>query len=272
VSRYQVMVEVSLLLQSKKIDSFIIGATARDLLAKHYGITPSERKTEDVDFAVLLQNWNVLEELRAFLLLNKSISPSSDPNNKIRYYFKGTPFDLVPFGGVANQHVVSWPPHHDTAMLVLGYNEAMENALEIMIGGHKVKTLSLEFFVGLKLLAWGYNGARDRDIKDVGYILKNYENFNPGAYEYLLDQHLDLLDPIDSDPALAAIVTLGIFLGSKIPTEGKNRILQTLEKQKSKIISELTYDIFIDEDSRKNTIDVIDGQINALALGLRSAP
>lgn len=273
MSKHEAMLEVAKQLELAQIPYFVIGATARDLLSEHYGIQPSERRTADVDFAILLNNWEVAKYLRLLLLQHPDIKCSEKREDQIRYYYKGVPFDLVPFGGVEKKHVVSWPPHHDTAMCVLGFREALENSIELLIGGQIIKILSVEFFVALKIIAWGINGGRSRDIVDVGYVLENYDKFNKNAYTYILDSNLDLLEAVGADPALASIGALGMHMASKTSVEAKNTMLEILELNDSsrRIIQELMrVELYIDDDSRDLCERKWQSRLSALILGLRS--
>ena len=52
---------LSTFFQSKKIDFYIVGATARDILLTNlYGLIP-ERKTMDIDIAIAISNWEEFE-------------------------------------------------------------------------------------------------------------------------------------------------------------------------------------------------------------------
>lgn len=46
----------------------VIGATARDLVLHHHYGAKVQRATQDVDFAIQVQNWSVFEEMRQALL------------------------------------------------------------------------------------------------------------------------------------------------------------------------------------------------------------
>ncbi|KYG65496.1 hypothetical protein AZI85_17430 [Bdellovibrio bacteriovorus] len=266
----QVMAVVTRELDAQKISSFIIGAAARDLLAERFGLTPSERKTSDIDFAILVPDWKAVDGLRKKLLGHPDIKVPSE--GSIRFFLAGVPFDIVPFGGIEDQnHVVSWPPHHDTAMSVLGYSEAMKNVVDFEIEKQTVRVLSIEFFVALKLIAWGMNGARQRDIVDVGYLISNYSKINPDAYEYVLENNLDLLELLDHDYACAEIGCLGMQIASKLSGQPKEVIVEILRSEENiqqMIRDLLSIESLPDSESRDKSERKWKSFLRALLLGL----
>ena len=60
-----------LFFQSKKIDFYIVGATARDILLTNlYGLIP-ERKTMDIDIAIAISKLNPTQVLRILTSMYK---------------------------------------------------------------------------------------------------------------------------------------------------------------------------------------------------------
>lgn len=92
MSKHEAMLEVAKQLELAQIPYFVIGATARDLLSEHYGIQPSERRTADVDFAILLNNWEVAKYLRLLLLQHPDIKCSEKREDQVYRldYFRGS--------------------------------------------------------------------------------------------------------------------------------------------------------------------------------------
>lgn len=266
----QVMAAVTRELDAQNISSFVIGAAARDLLAERFGLAPSERKTSDIDFAILVPDWKAVDGLRKKLLDHPDIKVPSE--GSIRFFLAGVPFDIVPFGGIEDQnHIVSWPPHHDTAMSVLGYSEAMKNVIDFEIENQTVRVLSIEFFVALKLIAWGVNGARQRDIVDIGYVISNYSKINPDAYKYVLDNNLDLLESLDHDYACAEIGCLGMQIASKLSVAPKKVIIEILRKEENvrQMVGELSgAESLPDSESRDKSERKWKSFLRALLLGL----
>ncbi len=191
------------------IDFFIVGARARDIISREAGLKLSLRKTLDVDFGLLVESWETLESMRDKFQSNPDIKLNNEAN-KVRYYYKGMPFDLVPFGGIEKKGEVSWPPFYDVIMTVVGYKEALASAKEIKIGSTSVKVVIPEMLVGLKLVSWGENPSRQRDAQDINYIMSNYESIDPDAYEYILENYDNILENFDHDTVLSSIALIGL--------------------------------------------------------------
>ncbi len=54
--------------KSAGISSFLVGAFARDLIFHHSGRALPARKTKDIDFAVMVDTWGDLKQLKNLLL------------------------------------------------------------------------------------------------------------------------------------------------------------------------------------------------------------
>ena len=197
--------------KSLDVDFFIVGAKARDIISKESGVELSRRKTSDVDFGLFVDSWDTLDAMRELFRNDENIELNPDKKNKVRYYYKGTPFDLVPFGGIEDADgKVSWPPCYDTIMTVIGYEEALKSAKVIAIGDTEVKVVTPEMLVALKIVSWDENPARDRDAQDINYIMENYENIDADVENCLFDHYLDILDRFEHDHHLSSLAIMGI--------------------------------------------------------------
>jgi predicted nucleotidyltransferase len=56
----------------------VVGATARDLLLYHVFGIPAMRATQDVDFAIAVENWEQFQKLRTALLGRVSVNTPSN--------------------------------------------------------------------------------------------------------------------------------------------------------------------------------------------------
>jgi predicted nucleotidyltransferase len=91
------------------------GAMARDLMLFHgYGID-TDRKTEDVDWAMMVNTWDEFEALKARLVSTGEFS-AQQPTHRLKYG-NNLVIDLIPFGGITDEKgVISWPPEHHPVM------------------------------------------------------------------------------------------------------------------------------------------------------------
>ncbi|MFG1487468.1 nucleotidyl transferase AbiEii/AbiGii toxin family protein [Halobacteriovorax sp. RZ-1] len=209
------------------IEFLIVGAKARDIMANFSNseIRQSTRKTTDVDFGVFVDSWETLEKLTQSFIDDDAIVKSDTKENNIRFYYQGTPFDLVPFGGVANEKdQVSWKPAYDTIMTVTGYEEALNSAKEYQIGNEIVKVVTPEMLVALKLVAWGENKERTRDARDIAYILENYELLDDGLSE-VYHYYEDFLEKLDTHHE-----TLVAIMGSRIKVVAKEKHVELIHE------------------------------------------
>jgi predicted nucleotidyltransferase len=194
-------------------DFVVAGATARDLLLWHVHAIRPERTTFDVDVAVCAVNWDFHAAVVESLLAMGYFRP--DPRNRQALTFEdpdiGPPvtLDLVPFGGVeAPEGEIAWPPKGEFVMNVLGFQEAVDTAIDIDVGeGVVVPVVSLPALTLLKLLAWHDRRRRsNKDSSDLGLIFRNYLGAGNEERIWLAT---DLLEAYDFDIDLAAAALLG---------------------------------------------------------------
>lgn len=250
------------------IEFMIIGAMARDIISEQSGLPLSVRKTADVDFGVLVENWDNLEALRESFKKDMSIKESSNNENNVRYHFNGTPFDIVPFGGIEKAGKVSWPPFYDTVMTVVGYQEALKQAPEFKIGNHNVKVVTPEMLVALKIIAWDENPARQKDADDINFIIKNYERIDPDTDNYIWDNHEELPEKFEHDFSLAAIALMGIRISNYASKDHLNLIKGIF--QKTELVSKLARDMLSGTPGPIDDTEVekVEEKLKALFLGI----
>ncbi len=90
-------------LETEGIDFFVVGAFARDLgmIAKGYD-QPPERKTKDIDLAVLVNSSDEYESLKAKISTLPGFVP--DERELFRFIFKDVcEVDFLPFGAIADE-------------------------------------------------------------------------------------------------------------------------------------------------------------------------
>jgi len=160
------------------IPFYVVGAMARDIvLGMIHGRKPS-RKTNDLDIAIMVQDWNAYEKISADLSADSDFTKCT--KQKQRWHFKGAvTVDIVPFGEVAkaDRHIY-WPPDETPAMSVSGFPAMAVNALEIILDKEaSIGVASLSGFFLLKLSAWK-DRRYDRDAQDIATILDEYLEIN----------------------------------------------------------------------------------------------
>jgi len=157
---------------------FVIGATARDILAKMLKCV-AKRKTADLDITVAIASWEdfelVMETLR-----DLGFRRDKKVQQRLYYGHGDTEFtlDVVPFGGIAiPDHVFSWPGEPDTELSVVGFDSALKNTYEIDMDGRftfSIPTAPALFM--LKLIAWNDRSKRliYKDAVDMDFLIRSY--------------------------------------------------------------------------------------------------
>lgn len=188
----------------------LIGAMARDLLTWYAHGIRAQRATEDVDFAFAVPDWRAYEDLKGALVSSGDFVEAS--RTAYRLLFAGDrKVDLVPFGGVESPvGQIDWPAPQDTRMVVLGFREAIDSAVELTLpSGVSIAVASLPAQAVLKLFAWGdrRHVQLGKDAADLNFLLRNY--LDAGNRERLYSEAAHLLDAEDYDDELAGAWMFG---------------------------------------------------------------
>jgi predicted nucleotidyltransferase len=192
-------------------DYCVIGATARDLSLHYaYGIDIT-RATEDVDFSVMVRDWDAFTSLRAGLIGGGAFAERDGAViHKLRHVGTKLPIDVVPFGGVERpDRTIAWPPEHAEVFDCFGLREALDtSALAILPGGTNVRVPSIPALAALKLTAWRdrKHTHPGRDAGDLFLYMRHY--ITCGNIERLGSDHGDILDDpeFDYEPAAARLL------------------------------------------------------------------
>jgi len=214
----------------------IVGAMARDLLLHYAHAVPIARATEDVDLAFAVADWGEFEALRAALIDSRAFVPTSHPHRLI--HADRLPVDLIPFGGIeAPGGSITWPVD-EIEMGVLGYREAHETAIEMILPpSQRISTVSLPMLAVLKLLAWSerHTAAPRKDATDFFLVLRNYLTEENSARLYEERAHLLEADDFDYEAAggwLAGHDAASRIIGcSPAPTRLFDKCGQVLSKE-----------------------------------------
>lgn len=172
------MLAVARCFQSKGKEYFVIGATARDILAKMLKSVP-KRKTADLDITVAVDTWEDFEEVKD-ALHSHGFRRDSKVQQRLYYGHGDVEFtlDVVPFGAIAlPENVFSWPEEPDTELSVVGFESALKHTYEIDVEGRfsfVIPTAPALFM--LKLLAWNDRSKRlvYKDAVDMDFLIRSY--------------------------------------------------------------------------------------------------
>ena len=210
----EVLALVARVTRELRLDYFVTGAMARDVLLYHVFGLETGRATLDVDLAVSVDSWREFERAKARLVETGVVT--TDKNRPHRLFYRATPegerypLDLLPFGGLEQRPgEIAWPPDLSVVMNVAGYREALVAAEQVELRpGIIVRVASLPSLAVLKLFAWDDRGLGDpRDALDFGVLLHSYGE--AGNEDRLYGDEMPLLEAVDYDVDMASPRLLG---------------------------------------------------------------
>lgn len=211
------------------IDFYLVGATARDLWMRGVYDLPPKRATRDIDFGIMIKDLNVFDDLKSYLIDVEGFIPVKG-NEFVLTWKDQTQVDLIPFGELEREGIVTVKGTGFTSMNVEGFKEVYEQASqEIETEDQRFKVCTLAGIVILKFIAWDDRPeVRRDDIDDIVEIIKNYFHLND---EIIFEHHSDLFtDDIELDEIASQF--LGREIGKIIFENPKliERITGILEK------------------------------------------
>ena len=196
-----------------QIPYLLAGGNAREILLVHvHGCNPG-RATTDLDFGVLVADWQRFDELKAALEATKRFQRIPAIAQRMVFVTRDARLvvDLVPFGGVAAADgTLAWPPDGSTVMQVLGLEQAMASAETLRVDESlSVPIVSVEGLVMLKFVAWADNGlARDgRDAVDLFTLLRDYHEVL--GLDALYEEYAAVMEACEFDDRRAGASVLG---------------------------------------------------------------
>lgn len=211
------------------IPYLVVGATARDLiLVKAFG-AHLQRATLDIDFAIKVASWGAFERLK-LALLESGFQQDTRRPHRLYYVFDNHPWevDILPFGGLAPDNLLSWPPAHTTQMSLLGFKEAHKGAWHVQIQEEPSLVLHVASPVGmvlLKLISWLDRPVeiRAKDASDLHYLIHSYAKI-PLVQEQLYEQ--GQMEAQNWDMELAAAMKLGQEMTRLLEPETQEYLLK----------------------------------------------
>lgn len=171
------------------IKYYLVGANARDVQLYKAGIKPT-RGTADVDFAIMVPDFDVYNEL--FNALCEKGFRRTKENYRLVYGKTNTVIDLMPYGEIEQNYTVNFTDR-DITLSVLGFKEVGEyiENIEIDEAGFSLPTSPVVGLIILKLISWNDKQDRIKDLEDISMLLNSgWEFYENEAYE----RHSDLFD------------------------------------------------------------------------------
>lgn len=178
------------------VDSFLVGALARDIRLSAHEKYTAIRRTNDVDIAILLDAEEKFYAIKEALVNTGYFEESAYKAIKL-IYKKSIEIDLLPFGEIENDERELLLSRH--ALLVMdmsGFKEVYPFVETLTIAeGLSLNVCSLEGLVMLKLIANNDNPTRTKDITDIEHFLEVYFEMNSNE---IYTHYMDVMDLFDT--------------------------------------------------------------------------
>lgn len=258
-----------------RVDYFVTGAMARDILLHGvFGIDPG-RGTLDVDLAVAVQDWRQFELVKTRLVATNAFTAEERTPHRLYHREdageKAYPLDLLPFGGVEEPpNKIVWPPELSIVMNVAGYREALAAAQDVEVAtDFVVPVASLPGLAILKLLAWADRGIENpKDAVDLVTLLRWYGA--AGNEDRLYGEEMRLLEGLGYNMDLAGPQLLGKDAARITATETRNQVLALLDDAVT--VERLTRDMARAFRGTEDPIGEAEAFIAQFKTGLQAAP
>jgi len=193
---------------SQGIEFYVVGAAARDIVLGMIHHRKTRRKTNDLDIAIMIRDWEVFQEVHSGLCNLPGFTKSS--RQKQRFHYKNSLIlDIIPFGEIArSDRNIYWPPEETPVMSVSGFTEMANKALSVIIDDEfTVGVASLPGIFILKLVAWhDRHNVTNKDADDIGYLLDEYLDIN---LERIVQEHPDIYEREDFSTFTAGAILMG---------------------------------------------------------------
>lgn len=210
----------------------LAGAGGRILLLEGLRGLPPGRATEDLDFGVMVRSWEEYQALRDHICRDGNFR--EDPKQAQRLLYRDSSMlDLIPFGPIGvPDDAVKWPSGKGVVMNVLGFQEACDTALSIVVNGRlSVPVATPQAMLLLKFIAWEDRHARlpGKDVSDIAYLLYHGERII--GEDAFYEEYSDAMESVGWDIDLASARVFGLQMGALAQARTKNHLLAILDRE-----------------------------------------
>lgn len=213
---------------------FLMGAMARDLMLLYAHGIDTGRQTKDVDFSVMVGDWDAFSALRRGLVESANFSGRQGAaTHRLRHAKSGLPLDMLPFGRIEHaDRTISWPPEHSTVFNCLGMAEALAASVSVLLPeGVALRVAGVPALALLKACAWQERKwtAPGKDAGDLLLYMREY--LNCGNLDRATSDHKDLFETGDYDYTAAGAQLLGRDIALLLDGKAKEYVLAILRPQ-----------------------------------------
>ncbi len=224
----EVLESVSNIANEMKMEYFVVGATARDIIFTYVYSIATGLATKDIDLGVCLATWDAYDAFVERLCSEKEFTPT---DVKHKFLYKGFPVDMIPFGGIANaDKLIKWPEEKDREMNLTGFEEAYQDAIIIQLRDDpllEIPVVSPRGYAILKLISW--NDRKDqtkKDAQDLLLVIKNYAYLGNDERIYEIEE---IFDQEDFDYIEGSATLLGYDIATIANEKTLKKVIEILE-------------------------------------------
>ena len=253
-----------------KLDFFVVGAFARDIILEHVNDIHTTRATLDIDIAVSVENWNQFQKLKGALVATGKFV-STNQSQRLMYE-DDLPVDIIPFGRIGSDNdSIKWPPEYEIEMSTAGYKECYENAVSVQLKHDPemvVKVVNLAGLAAMKIISWDENPERrGKDSADLFLVMRNY--LDAGNTERFFDTDSDILEKENNDYDRASGRFLGREIERMVTPATRTKLIDILDRQaRAPQGHPVAMDVMRQIGFRKLSYDKVVQSFNALLKGL----
>lgn len=213
---------------------FLMGAMARDLMLLYAHGIDTGRQTKDVDFSVMVGDWDSFSALRRGLVESAAFSGRQGASaHRLRHAKSGLPLDMLPFGRIEHpDRTISWPPEHSTVFNCLGMAEALAASVSVLLPeGVTLRVADVPALALLKACAWQERKWTDpgKDAGDLLLYMREY--LNCGHLDRATSDHKDVFEAGGYDYSAASAQLLGRDIALLLDGAAKEHVLAILRPQ-----------------------------------------
>lgn len=245
------------------ISWLLAGAGGRILLLENACGLPTGRATMDLDFGVMVNLWKEYMELKDLICKDKGFKADKSQAQRLRYGQNGV-IDLVPFGPIAKPNdKVLWPPEEDVEFNVLGFEEASNTAITLLVNETlEVPVATPQALLLLKFIAWEdrHNEHPGKDAEDIAYILSN--GVEIVGEDALFEEYEEALEATGYDLELASARVLGGWMAETCKDRTLKHVLKFIDAQlnqgeDSSLVWEIGKHLYLSQDSEGNALELL---------------
>ena len=163
-----------------------------------------------------------------------------------RLNYENMVVDLLPCGAIEDQNAnIAWPPDGDVVMSMLGFQEAIDHAVMVVVEecpALEVPVVTPAALSLLKLISWSDRDAnlKSKDAKDFLFLVRTYEEI-PEINDWIFE-HSDIREQLGWDIRLASAYKLGVDAGNIATEQTKAH----LAKIRNSLIHPRSYETLIE--------------------------